>query len=134
MAGDIDNVKALQLDLRLTLSKSERFYVWRGSIVSGEIGGGFFFHSDRRTLSWLYPVEVNYVSSGVAVVNQPIRIGIDQSYLPFIWGSRKFWLESPMVHAITFGKLQKLWAVVWGDASFPLFLVCSVNLDIFCSG
>ena len=140
MAGDIDNVKALQLDLRLTLSKSERFYVWRGSIVSRKIGGGFFeeveitCHSDRRTLSWLYPVEVNYVSSCVAVVNQPIRIGIDQGYLPFIWGGRKFWLESSMVHAITFGKLQKLWAVVWGDAIFLLFLVCSVNLDIFEAG
>lgn len=134
MAGDIDNVKALQLDLRLTLSNSERFYVWRGSIVSGEVGGEITCHFDRRTLSWLYPVEVNYVSSCVAVVNQPIRIGIDQGYLPFIFGGRKFWLESLMVHAIPFGKLQKLWAVVWGEAIFPLFLVCSVNLDIFCSG
>ena len=109
-------------------------YVWRGSIVSGEVGGEITCHFDRRTLSWLYPVEVNYVSSCVAVVNQPIRIGIDQGYLPFIWGGRQFWLESPIVHAIPFGKLQKLWAVVWGEAIFPLFLVCSVNLDIFCSG
>ena len=39
-----------------------------------------------------------------------------------------------MVHAIPFGKRQKLWAVIIGDAFFPLFLVCSVNLDTFCSG
>ena len=31
------------------------------------------------------------------------------------------------------GRLQKIWAVFWGDAIFPLFLVCSADLDILCS-
>ena len=37
-----------------------------------------------------------------------------------------------MVPAIPFGKLQKIWAVFWGDAIFLLFLVGSADLD--CSG
>ena len=36
--------------------------------------------------------------------------------------------------AIPFGKHQKLWAVIWGDAVFLLFLACSADLDILCSG
>ena len=34
---------------------------------------------------------------------------------------------------IPLGTLQKIGAVIWGKAILPLFLVCSVNLDAFCS-
>ena len=50
----------------------------------------------------------------------------------YLHGNRKFLLENQMVPAIPFGKLQKIWAVFWGDAIFLLFLVCSADLD--CSG
>ena len=36
--------------------------------------------------------------------------------------------------AIPFGKHQKLWAMIWGDAVFLLFLACSADLDTLCSG
>ena len=36
--------------------------------------------------------------------------------------------------AIPFGKHQKLWVVIWGDAVFLLFLACLADLDILCSG
>ena len=36
--------------------------------------------------------------------------------------------------AIAFGKLRKNWAVIWVDANFLLFLVCSADLDVLCSG
>ena len=39
-----------------------------------------------------------------------------------------------MVRAIPFGKLQKIWAVILGDAIFPLFKDYSADLDKFCSG
>ena len=38
-------------------------------------------------------------------------------------------VENQMVHAILFGKLQKIWAVISGNAIFLLFLVCSTDLD-----
>jgi len=40
--------------------------------------------------------------------------------LPFTWETQKFRLENQMVRAIPFGKLQKIWAVIWGEQ----FLVC----------
>ena len=36
----------------------------------------------------------------------------DHGYLPFTRENRKFQLENQMVHAIPFGKLQKIWAVI----------------------
>ena len=39
-----------------------------------------------------------------------------------------------MVSAMTFGNLPKIWAVIWGDAIFLLFSVCSVDFDLLCSG
>ena len=39
-----------------------------------------------------------------------------------------------MVRAIPFGNLQKIWSVVCDDVIFLLFLVCSADLDILCSG
>ena len=44
-----------------------------------------------------------------------------QGYLLFTRENRKFHLENQMVRAIPFGKLQKTWAVIWGDAIFLLF-------------
>ena len=43
-----------------------------------------------------------------------------------------FRLENQMACAIPFAKLQKKWAVIWGDAIFLLFLVCSSGLDMLC--
>ena len=52
----------------------------------------------------------------------------------FTWKNRKFQFEKQVVRAINdFGKLQKIWAVICGDAIFLLFLVCSAELDIPCS-
>ena len=31
-------------------------------------------------------------------------------------------------------KVQKIWAMIWGHAIFPLFLVFLADLDILCSG
>ena len=39
-----------------------------------------------------------------------------------------------MIRVIQFGKLQKIWAVISGDAIFLLVLVCSDDLDMHCSG
>ena len=42
-------------------------------------------------------------------------------YLPFTRENRKFQLEDQMVRAIPFGELQKIWALICGDANFLLF-------------
>ena len=42
-------------------------------------------------------------------------------YLPFTRENRKFQVEDQMVRAIPFGKLQKIWALICGDAIFLLF-------------
>ena len=39
-----------------------------------------------------------------------------------------------MVRAIPFGKLQKIWAVIWDNAIFLIFEVSLVDVDIFHSG
>ena len=57
----------------------------------------------------------------------------DTLYLPFTRENRKFQLENQMVRAILFGKLQKIWAVIWGDAIFLLFKVSLPDVDIFYS-
>ena len=41
-------------------------------------------------------------------------------YLSCTWETQKFRSENQMVRAIPFGKLQKIWAVIWGEQ----FLVC----------
>ena len=43
-------------------------------------------------------------------------------------------VENQMVHAIPFGKPQKIWALICGDVIFLFFSVCSADLDILCSG
>ena len=57
----------------------------------------------------------------------------DLGYLPFTRENRKFRLENQMVRAIPFGKLQKIWAVIRGDAIFLLFEVSLADVDIFYS-
>ena len=43
-------------------------------------------------------------------------------------------VENQMVHAIPFGKPQKIWALICSDEIFLFFSVCSADLDILCSG
>ena len=50
-----------------------------------------------------------------------LEIELYQGYLPFTRENRKFQLEHQMVHAIPFGKLQKIWPLICGDAIFLLF-------------
>ena len=47
-------------------------------------------------------------------------------------GWKMKWL-APFRFESVYGKRQKLWAVICGDAIFQLFLVCSAVLDIRCS-
>ena len=54
-------------------------------------------------------------------------------YLPFTWENWKFQLENQMVRAIPLGKLQKIWAVIWGDAIFLFFQVSLTDVDILYS-
>ena len=55
-------------------------------------------------------------------------------YLPFTWENWKFQLEDQMVRAIPFGKLQKIWALICGDAIFLLFKVSRPGMDrLFCN-
>ena len=46
---------------------------------------------------------------------------VNSGYLPFTRKNWKFQLEDQMVRAIPFGKLQKIWALICGDAIFLLF-------------
>ena len=48
-------------------------------------------------------------------------------------GKPEVQLENQMVRAIPFGKLQKIWAVIWGDAIVLLFKVSLADVDIFHS-
>ena len=38
---------------------------------------------------------------------------IRHSQMPFTWENQKFRLENQKVHAIPFGKVQKIWDVIW---------------------
>ena len=49
-------------------------------------------------------------------------------YLPFTRENRKFQLEDQMVRAILFGQLQKIWALICGDATFLLFQVSLADI------
>ena len=66
--------------------------------------------------------------------SQLVRTGVVYCFLPFSWENRKFRIKNQMVCPIPFWKLQKIWAVIWGDAVFLLFLVCSAYLEILCRG
>ena len=52
----------------------------------------------------------------------------------FTWENREFQSENQMVRTILFGKLQKIWAVIWGDALFcsfkPLLLMWIYFVEI----
>ena len=60
---------------------------------------------------------------GDAILCGDAIVGIcrEMGYLPFTRENRKFQLEDQMVRAIPFGKLQKIWALICGDAIFLLF-------------
>ena len=51
--------------------------------------------------------------------------------VPFTRENWKLQLEDQMVRAIPFGKLQKIWAVIRGDAIFLLVEVSLADVDIF---
>ena len=72
--------------------------------------------------------RTQYLESGIPTVESRI-----QGYLPITWENRKFGSENQMARAIPIGKLQKLWAVIFDNVIFLLFLVCSADLDIVCS-
>ena len=50
-------------------------------------------------------------------------------YLPFTRVNRKFQLGDQMVCAFPFGKLQKIWVLICGDAIFLLFQVSLADVD-----
>ena len=53
--------------------------------------------------------------------------------LTIYMGNQKFWLENEIVRArIPFRKLQKIWAVISGYLTLPLYLVCPAYLGIIC--
>ena len=45
--------------------------------------------------------------------------------------NQKFRSENQMVHAIPFGRLHKIWAVIWSESTFKLFLASSVDFDMY---
>ena len=49
--------------------------------------------------------------------------------VPFTRENWKLQLEDQMVRAIPFGKLQKIWALICGDAIFLLFYVSLADVD-----
>ena len=60
-------------------------------------------------------------------ISSYINVG---DFEPFTRENQEFQKENQMVSAIPLGKLQKIWAVIWGDAIiFLLSLVCSAGLD-----
>ena len=63
----------------------------------------------------------------------PESQGWDPESRATFWENRKFGSENQMARAIPIGKLQKLWAVIFDNVIFLLFLVCSADLDIVCS-
>ena len=59
------------------------------------------------------------------------KLGLeDPGFLQFTQENWKLHLESQLVCVIPLGKLQKIWPVIWREAIFPLFFICSVHLDI----
>ena len=68
----------------------------------------------------------------------PHESGLMRKYLRVLFiymENQKFPSENQIVHAIPFGKLQKIWALIWGESTFQLFLAsCSADVDILCGG
>ena len=68
----------------------------------------------------------NAVFEVLALRSSVVGLELFQSFsctenLPFTRENRKFQLEDQMVRAIPFGKFQKIWALICGDAIFLLF-------------
>ena len=84
------------------------------------------------TISYLFPLDdFRFIFYYVTVKEKPCLYSLpthtlntfpyfvgELGHLPFTQKNRKFQLENQMVCAIPFGKLQKIWAVIWGDAIF----------------
>ena len=96
------------------------------------------FHVNRAKILKGY-MNINLVSSQIfqpvknlsGASNAPLLI-ISQQWGCFTWGKPEITVGKSN-GLIPLGTLQKIGAVIWGKAIFPLFLVCSVNLDAFCS-
>lgn len=52
----------------------------------------------------------------------------------YIWITEIRRLKNRMVRAISFGKIEKIGAVIQGGSIFPSFLGCSEDLDIIYGG
>ena len=87
-----------------------------------------------RTMLWSYTMRHQRTKAQVNFFYwlMDARRALVTKHLPFTREIRKFCLENQMVRVLPFGKLQKTWAVIRGDAIFLLFLVCSGDLDIHC--
>ena len=55
-------------------------------------------------------------------------------YLPFIWGNGNSGWKIKWFVPFRLGSLRKYGLWFEGDITFPLFFVCSADLDVFCSG
>ena len=83
----------------------------------------------RWVLSWFPESPVNRFNkreisgSGHWILPDHLQCSCidDQGYVTLTWENQKFWLENQMIHAILFRELQKIWAVIWGDAIFYTF-------------
>lgn len=67
----------------------------------------------------------------------PHESGLMRKYLRVLFiymENQKFRSENQMVHAIPFGRLQKIWALIWGESTFQLFLTSSADFDVLCGG
>lgn len=60
--------------------------------------------------------------------------GVFWGYLPLTWEIPKFWMCYQIVRPTPLGEPQKTGALIWGNAIFVLFLVCSADLDTHFRG
>ena len=99
------------------------YFVFEGNFQVQAPLGTFFLRGDV-TEGFLH-----YEFGGLIFGGAYTRRGLfSESY-----GWKMKWLAPFRLESV-YGKRQKLWAVICGDAIFQLFLVCSAVLDIRCSG
>ena len=81
----------------------------------------------REHFNIITALELSLVTQGRSVIKSMCCVDIHvlgviswktkgTVYLLFTRENRKFRLENQMVRIISFGMLQKIWAVIWGDA------------------
>ena len=101
--------------------------------VYGNLRLPVVFFSNYHELSSILAVEDVEASFDLVCGGEPVRKGTSQQLRP---GAEVFtiYIGKPVFpvcfRAFPFGKLQKIWAMIWRDAIFLLFLVCSAYLDI----